>query len=213
MESVCVGVRGPYLLRYGFEKVLAELPDVVPAAASPVVLLLLGDGWETEWERLSGAVSPPRGVLVADGHSDLLRATRLGITAFLAPDASPEELGRAIQAAACGRSYCSPALLTRLVTSLQGARSGEEERSLARSRRWLSLSARERQVAACALTGLRNEAVAAQLGLSVATVKFHLSHVYQKLRIECRSQLVQYLPEARETAGLLAVPERRSGTR
>jgi hypothetical protein len=44
--------------------------------------------------------------------------------------------------------------------------------------------------------GWRNERVAASLHLSVATVKFHLSRIYEKLRVESRSELLAHFSQA-----------------
>ena len=58
------------------------------------------------------------------------------------------------------------------------------------------LTPREKEVAALAALGLSNEEIAKELGISVKTVKAHLSLVFQKLGVKRRSELarVRFLP-------------------
>jgi DNA-binding NarL/FixJ family response regulator len=51
-------------------------------------------------------------------------------------------------------------------------------------------------VATLAALGLTNEEIAKELGISVKTVKAHLSLVFQKLGVKRRSELalIQFLP-------------------
>jgi DNA-binding NarL/FixJ family response regulator len=58
------------------------------------------------------------------------------------------------------------------------------------------LSAREREVAQWAAAGARNKEIAWQLGISEGTVKLHLFHAYQKLRVGNRVGLVLALRKA-----------------
>jgi DNA-binding NarL/FixJ family response regulator len=55
------------------------------------------------------------------------------------------------------------------------------------------LSARELEVARLAAGGLTNRAIAADLFLSVATVKTHVSHILLKLGLESRVQLASWV--------------------
>ena len=53
------------------------------------------------------------------------------------------------------------------------------------------LTPREKEVATLAALGLTNEEIAKELGISVKTVKAHLSLVFQKLGVKRRSELAQ----------------------
>jgi len=59
-----------------------------------------------------------------------------------------------------------------------------------------ALSARELEVAQWAALGARNKEIAWQLGISEGTVKLHLFHAYQKLRVSNRVGLVLALRRA-----------------
>ena len=52
-----------------------------------------------------------------------------------------------------------------------------------------SLTSREGDIAQLVSRGLRNKEIARQLNLSEGTVKMHLHHIYEKLRVGGRTQL------------------------
>ncbi len=62
------------------------------------------------------------------------------------------------------------------------------------------LTAQERQVAEAAAEGLTNAAIARRMYLSPKTVELHLTHVYRKLAISGRSELIDLRESASESA-------------
>jgi DNA-binding CsgD family transcriptional regulator len=70
------------------------------------------------------------------------------------------------------------------------------------------LSPREREISLQAVQGMSNAEIAAALELSIATVKFHLSNIFEKLGIVRRSQLAWALQQRQAQEG-----RRRSGGR
>jgi DNA-binding NarL/FixJ family response regulator len=56
-----------------------------------------------------------------------------------------------------------------------------------------TLTERERQIAALIRRGLPGKEIARQLGLSHGTVKVHTHHIYQKLGVKTRSELIYVL--------------------
>lgn len=54
---------------------------------------------------------------------------------------------------------------------------------------WASLTPTEREVVRLVAAGCSNGEIAAQLFVSVSTVKTHLSHVYAKLPVQGRTDL------------------------
>ena len=62
--------------------------------------------------------------------------------------------------------------------------------SMAAFRNRYRLSPREAQVVELVLLGYRNRDIAATLGASPATVKKHLTHVFAKVGVDTRTQLV-----------------------
>ena len=70
-----------------------------------------------------------------------------------------------------------------------------EGRSLSNQGGVKSLSHQDRSIIRMVCTGLRNQAIADHLFLSLPTVKAHLSRIYKTLNIENRSQLVALATE------------------
>jgi DNA-binding CsgD family transcriptional regulator len=52
------------------------------------------------------------------------------------------------------------------------------------------LSDREAQVVRCVVAGMSNKDLAVQLGITMATVKAHLTRVFQKLGVHGRGELI-----------------------
>ncbi|MGA5408138.1 response regulator [Streptomyces lavendulocolor] len=118
-----------------------------------------------------------------DTDSDTLPAIEAGATGYLLKDAPREELFSAVRAAADGRTVLSPAVATRLVSAVRspsapGGPGGE------------TLSAREREVLRLVARGTSNRRIAAELFISEATVKTHLTHVFAKLGVGDRAAAV-----------------------
>ena len=55
------------------------------------------------------------------------------------------------------------------------------------------LTWREREAVELVAEGLSNKAIAARLGVSVRTVEGHLNHVFTKLGVESRTELVRFV--------------------
>jgi DNA-binding NarL/FixJ family response regulator len=55
--------------------------------------------------------------------------------------------------------------------------------------RWLSLSARERQVTYLTCMGYKNAQIAFQIGIGEATVKTYLQHVFYKMDVRSKADL------------------------
>ncbi|AKZ60168.1 putative two-component system response regulator involved in stambomycin biosynthesis [Streptomyces ambofaciens ATCC 23877] len=122
-----------------------------------------------------------------DTDSDTLPAIEAGATGYLLKDALRDELFAAIRAAAEGRTVLSPTVASRLVTAVRGpARRPVDD----------TLSARELQVLEHVARGTSNREIARELFISEATVKTHLTHIYDKL-------------DARDRAAAVAVAYRR----
>ncbi|MBW0018026.1 MAG: LuxR family transcriptional regulator [Mycobacterium sp.] len=69
---------------------------------------------------------------------------------------------------------------------------------------WPSLTPAERDVARLVCDGLANKDIAARLFVSPRTVQAHLTHIYTKLGITSRVQLVQQAPRPASEGGILA---------
>ncbi|MFB6818141.1 response regulator [Streptomyces sp. NPDC056347] len=114
-----------------------------------------------------------------DTDSDTLPAIEAGATGYLLKDAPRDELFTAVRAAADGRTVLSPAVASRLISRVRTPAAGGE-----------SLSAREREVLELVAKGTSNREIAAELFISEATVKTHLTHVFAKLGAKDRAAAV-----------------------
>ncbi len=65
--------------------------------------------------------------------------------------------------------------------------------------RLAELSAAERRVAQLVVVGKRNREIAAELGVSVKSVEWHVSHILRKLSITSRTELAGALAQPRQT--------------
>ena len=52
------------------------------------------------------------------------------------------------------------------------------------------LTAREKEVLELVMQGLDNQEIADRMGVSLATVRFHLQHIYDKLHIHSRNEMI-----------------------
>ncbi|MER7724247.1 response regulator transcription factor [Streptomyces sp. NPDC096323] len=115
-----------------------------------------------------------------DTDSDTLPAIEAGATGYLLKDAPRDELFTAVRAAADGRTVLSPAVASRLISRVRTPLPPGHE----------TLSAREREVLALVARGRPNREIAAELFISEATVKTHLTHVFAKLGAKDRAAAV-----------------------
>jgi DNA-binding NarL/FixJ family response regulator len=121
----------------------------------------------------------------ADDH--VLRALRGGAAGFLLKDTPPPEIMRAIRLVAAGEAMLSPAVTRRLIEHVADDRLGARR---ARARELLDrLTDREREVAIAIGQGKSNADIAAELYMSVATVKAHVSRLLTKLELSNRVQI------------------------
>jgi two-component system, NarL family, response regulator YdfI len=112
------------------------------------------------------------------------RALRAGARALLARESSAEEIYSAIRAASSGMVLLDPEIARDLVTrslpdSADGMRETVEE-----------LTPREVEVLRMLAEGLGNKEIAARLGISDHTVKFHISSILAKVGASSRTEAV-----------------------
>ena len=79
-----------------------------------------------------------------------------------------------------------------LVTSLAGGNPGEKASSSPRSRKTGNLTGRELEVLCLLAKGRNNPRIAQTLGISRKTVEHHLTHIYDKIGVTCRTAAVVY---------------------
>lgn len=111
----------------------------------------------------------------------ILRALDAGAVGYLLKDSEPDELHRAIQAAARGEAPLTPKAAAEVLAA-RGPRVGTTG----------VLSPREREILILVAEGLANKQIARRLGISEKTVKGHLTKVFQVIGVADRTQAAMW---------------------
>lgn len=119
-------------------------------------------------------------------HAWAVHALKCGARGILTKSATVETLIKAVRLVHQGEIWASHRVLTLVVEELaaRSASSGSADPAI-KSR----LSQRELDIAQLIASGLSNQEVAHRLNITEATVKAHLTHVFQKLMLRGRGQL------------------------
>jgi DNA-binding NarL/FixJ family response regulator len=130
---------------------------------------------------------PPRIVVVTTFDLDeyVYGALRVGACGFLLKDAGPRLLVEAVRAAAAGDALVSPSVTVRLLKHLAA-------RPAAGAPLPDPLSPRELDVVRAVARGRTNAEIAAELFVSLSTVKTHLTNVQSKLSARNRVEIAAW---------------------
>ena len=167
-----------------------EVPAAADAHAPDVVLMDLRmpkvDGI-TATRRLRRRNRPPEVIVLTtfDADEDIVRALRAGASGYLLKDTPPPRIVEAVHAVASGEPMLSPGITRRLMER-EATRADAYERA---REALAALSPRENDVVLAVAQGKSNADIAAELYMSVATVKAHVSNVLDKLHLDNRTQI------------------------
>jgi DNA-binding NarL/FixJ family response regulator len=195
------------VFREGLRALLSRIDDIdvvaeagttkeaVTAAAksNPDVILMdlhIPDGGGIEATAAILASQPGIAVLVLTMHSDdkhLRDAIRAGARGYLLKDADPDSIVRAVIAVHQGQLIFDPGIASHLLTAAATPET---------SRAFPSLTDREYQILDRLARGLRNEAIAARMGVSLKTVQNNVSAILLKLGAVDRAQAVALARDA-----------------
>lgn len=127
--------------------------------------------------QLKAAGGPPVLVLSTyDSEADILAALSAGAIGYLLKDAPEDTLHDAVLKTASRQRTLAPEVAATLAERL----SNPEE----------ALSEREIEILQALASGATNRELAAQMFISVATVKTHLIHIFRKLGVDTRTAAV-----------------------
>jgi DNA-binding NarL/FixJ family response regulator len=160
-------------------------PDLVVADVSMPGL----DGIEAA--RWLQAVAPGVRVLFLSIHEEpsyVRSAFAAGAWGYLTKTSAPEEIERAVRDVLAGRFYVSATVARGVVLP---ARSPNPHPAADES-----LTRRELEILRLMPEGLGNQQIARRLGVTVATVRTHLSSLYGKLQLKSRVELALYAAQA-----------------
>ena len=167
----------------------ASARQVVRATEPDVVLMDLnlgtGQGGAEATEALRALDRAPQVLVLTtyDTETDIRTAVDAGAVGYLLKDVPPDQLFAGVRAAARGETVLAPLVAARLF----GRRGAAGP----------ALTPREVEILTLLARGLANKDIARQVLVSEATVKSHLSHVYDKLGVDTRAGAVARAIEQR----------------
>ncbi len=162
------------------------------AALRPDLALLdhhLPDGTGADAARAvrEGAPEAVMVMLTADASDDaMIAAIEAGVSGYVVKSEGIAGIADSVRRAAAGEMLIPPTVLTGVLARLQQRRQREARRAQLRDR----LTPRESEVLERMAHALDNEAIAEQLGISVATVRVHVQNVIEKLGAHSRLEAV-----------------------
>ena len=144
------------------------------------------DGLEAARQILASASNRARVIMLTTFDLDeyVYDALKAGATGFLRKDAPPERLLAFVRSAGEGDALLDPAITRRLVERYT------QPRTQATTGKLAELTPRELEVLSQVARGRSNAEIAADLYLSEATVKTHVSRILAKLDLRDRVQAV-----------------------
>jgi len=145
---------------------------------------------------ITGTDDPPKVIVLTTFDADdfVVRALASGASGFLLKDTPPADIVAAVHRVHNGEPMLSPTVTEQLIRQVtDAAPSGRAEAALLTIKQ---LTERERDVAIAVGRGASNAEVAADLHMSVATVKAHISHIFTKLGATNRVQVAICMHDA-----------------
>jgi DNA-binding NarL/FixJ family response regulator len=190
------------LFRKGLRTLLESMPDIevigeaisgkeaveMATAHQPDVVLMdlqMPGGSGLAAIRELGKSSPNIRILVVTLFEDdesVFAALRAGARGYILKDADEEEMMRAIRAVGGGEAIFSAAIASRLMDYFAASR------SLIPQEVFPELTEREREILTLIARGKTNAEIAAELTISLKTVRNHVSNIYSKLQVADRTQ-------------------------
>lgn len=154
-----------------------EKPDVVLLDVNMPVM-----GGVEMVETLQDLDQPRVLMLTISKHDeDLFGAIAAGADGYLLKDSEPDELRRAINLVAEGKSVLSPEVTSRVLKAVSSSKGLPPD---------VALSKRELEVLQCLAKGMTSALIAQALYISENTVKTHVRHILEKLEASNRAEAV-----------------------
>jgi len=164
---------------------VAEALKKIPRAQPDVVLMdiQLPDATGVECTAKIKDQMPAVHIVIVTVYEDseiIFQALRAGACGYLLKRAQPEKIIAAVQEAHEGGVPMTPEIARKVIGQFRG--------QAATAQQVENLSDRERKVLELVMHGLGNKAIADSMGVTVAAVKWHLQHIYEKLHVHSRTE-------------------------
>ena len=176
------------------EETLSQVSKLQPDLVIMDIRMPRLDGIEATRRLVARGEHAPRVLVLTTFDLDeyVFEALEAGAGGFMLKDAPPAQLADAVRTVARGDALLAPAVTRRLIERYVRRRSADT--SLAA--RFQQLTERELEVLQLLTRGLSNAEIGAQLFLSAATVKTHVTRLLAKLHVRDRVQAVVLAYEA-----------------
>lgn len=137
--------------------------------------------------------NPDLKVVMLTVHQDephIFEAIKAGAAGYLLKDVSADELIAAVRRVSRGEALIEPKIAVKIL---------EEFKAMSRRKKpadeevYSDLTVRENEVLRWIALGVSNKEIASKLDISEKTVKNHLSNIFQKLRVNSRTQAALFV--------------------
>lgn len=164
---------------------VAEALKKIPKTQPDVVLMdiQLPDATGVECTAKIKQILPALHIVIVTVYEDserIFQALRAGACGYLLKRAEPEKIIAAVREAREGGVPMTPEIARKVI--------GQFRQQATVASQVEDLSDREREVLELVMHGLGNKAIADRLGVTIAAVKWHLQHIYEKLHVHSRTE-------------------------
>jgi len=130
---------------------------------------------------------PAKVVLLAAAleEEEVLEALRLGVRGMVLKELAPQMVVQCVRKVHAGEQWLEKQAFGRALETLLRREAGEREAGSV-------LTPRELEMVGMVARGLRNKEMSERMNISEGTVKIHLHHIYRKLKVENRVDLILY---------------------
>jgi len=125
--------------------------------------------------RLQRLPEAPKVVALLERAADVLEIAKLNVEGIVMSSPQVRQFLVCIESVAGGRRWVDPDVLSVVLSAQRMSKD--------------CLTKRERQIVQGVVRGLRNKGIARAMRLRESTVKMHLHHIFEKLKLESRTQL------------------------
>ncbi len=150
------------------------------------------DGIETT-RQINAALPETKIVMltVAADEARLLAALRNGASGYLLKSLEKNRFFAALADVMRGETVLSPTMAAQVLADIARGEGGGEESA----ENHIELTVRQQEVLRLVASGMSNKEIAAELFLSVHTVKYHIRKIFERLQLDNRQQLTRYAEE------------------
>ena len=183
----------PVTVAYGLEEGSAKMATLRPDVA--LVDLRLADGTGIELAKRARTLSPQTRVVILSAHMSpevMVSALLHGVRVWLPKTVEPRELGQAVYIAHRGRAWLPSEMLAPVLDALV-------ERAAAAAGPLDRLSRRELELLEGLAAGKTRRVLAAELQLSVNTIRSHVQNIISKLEVHTTLEAVAVYNRARHS--------------